>query len=74
MDNKRVKTIFRDAFNFLQKHLGRLSEPEEPFWLAASADYSNLWNLHDGDPLAQALLLAAYEELERQRKAARHAN
>ena len=62
---KRGKAIFRDAYNFWEKHALRLNTERDDFWRVAAADYETVWNLHADDELMQAVLLALYEDLER---------
>lgn len=62
---KRGKAIFHDAYNFWEKHIGRIGLNRDEFWEVAARDYEQLWVLYERDELMHSMLLALYEDLER---------
>ena len=62
---RRIKAAFRDAYNFLELYAKQIDAGgNDAFWDCVANDYAEICRKHN-DPLATALMIAAFEEVER---------
>lgn len=61
---RRRRDVFVAAYNYLAAFDDR--EQDEAYWMEAAERMGALMREHDGDGLLMGLLMACYEEMERE--------
>ena len=73
--SRNSRSMYRAACDFHERHnlSSRSAGEDDAYWERVTDDMTETASRFDGDPFLTALLIAVFEELEREAKAARQA-